>query len=1022
MKAAKLFLPVLILLAVSSCGPKEKPPVKFTLKKTQPTEEINIPIDKGFSEYISGYTSGIISVNSVIEIRFTPEFAVKANKQTPAALFLFEPVIRGKAEWTDDVTLAFKPAKTLDPGTTYTGKLNLDKLAEVKDNLKVFPIRVSTIKKDFIVTTGALESSPEGNKYSLHGEVVASDYIASSEVESYLRTKTGRKKMEIAWDHSDKLIHKFTVINIERSGKSQKLELDWDGTQAGVRQKGSASVRIPPSTEFSVIDLIASQGESQGIQLVFSDPLDASQETEGLIRLSPSMEATLSINSNIVSLFPSSRPEGVIELNVEQSLKNFKGISLTSSFQKKIDFSPVPPSIELVGNGVILPSSQNLIFPFKTANLKAVDLKIIKIYENNLPYFLQENEISSGYTVKRFGRPVYSGRVDLVSPSGGNPGAWALHTIDLAEYIDVEPGILYKVELSMRPSYSLYPCTGGEDFGKYEEMLKMSAETSREFWDDPDNYYADSDDYLYYSYGFSWRDRDNPCKAAYFNPDRKVTRNILASNFGIVAKKGPDNKLHVIVNDLLSALPLSEVRIDVYDFQLQPIVSGNTGQNGSVTLFCERKPFLLIAKEDKDRNYLKLNDGSSLSVSSFDVAGNKTEKGIKAFIYGERDVWRPGDSIYLSIFIKDMNKALPADHPVQFELINPLEQRVDYQVQKPESKSLLVFTTATPEDAVTGNYNARFLIGGATFTKRVRVETIKPNRLKIELDFPGEILGPDDNTARGNLKVKWLNGAVAGNLKSTVEYILKQTKTEFKKFPQYNFDDPAIQFNSETVKMFDGSVDETGNATVTFNPGKEINAPGMLNAVFTAKVSEKGGDESIIQTSKKYAPFPVFTGINLPGLKEKDRMLFTDSENEVKIVTVDPEGNPVAGDVEITIYKISYRWWWESDREDLAGFIASNIYKPVITKQIRTTGGQGSFSFKIDKKQWGRYLIRATSAGGHSTGKIILIDWPWEYGMKGNAEGATLLSISTDKEKYNPGDEIKLTFPAPENARAISYT
>ena len=29
------------------------------------------------------------------------------------------------------------------------------------------------------------------------------------------------------------------------------------------------------------------------------------------------------------------------------------------------------------------------------------------------------------------------------------------------------------------------------------------------------------------------------------------------------------------------------------------------------------------------------------------------------------------------------------------------------------------------------------------------------------------------------------------------------------------------------------------------------------------------------------------------------------------------------------------------------------------------------------------------------------------------------LSVSTDKEKYNPGDEISLSFPSPENARAI---
>ncbi len=39
--------------------------------------------------------------------------------------------------------------------------------------------------------------------------------------------------------------------------------------------------------------------------------------------------------------------------------------------------------------------------------------------------------------------------------------------------------------------------------------------------------------------------------------------------------------------------------------------------------------------------------------------------------------------------------------------------------------------------------------------------------------------------------------------------------------------------------------------------------------------------------------------------------------------------------------------------------------------------------------------------------------------MKGNTDGATLLTISTDKEKYKPGDEVSLSFPSPENSRAI---
>ena len=1019
MKIPRLLIPALLLLMLSSCGNEEKPKPRLPFRKPKDISEIIVPIDKGFNEYISGYTTGIISVNSAIEIRFTPAFAAKAKKETPAGLFTFEPAIRGKAEWTDNLTLTFRPAKILDAGTLYRGSLHLDKIADVQEKLKEFPLIIQTIKKDFIVTTGALECQAEGSRYALHGEITASDYIASAEVEGYLQARLGRKPLVIEWDHSDPLIHRFTITNIGRGESRGKVELEWNGNNAKVRQKGSATVNIPPKGEFSVIDIITDRGSDKKIDIVFSDPVDASTDPEGLIWFSPSREMTMSINSNIVTVIPATVAEGKAELNIESSLKSASGTPLSAPFKTSIDFSPAKPEISLIGNGVIIPSSQNLIFPFKAVNLKAVDLKIIRIYEENLPHFLQENDLNTGYSVKRFGRPLYTGRVDLINPSGNNAGGWNLYTIDLAEYIDIEPGILYRVELSFRPSYSLYPCPFTDEMKKYEEMLSETEEANKGYWDDPENYYSDSDDFIYYSFGFDWRDRDDPCKAAYFNPDRKVTRNILASNFGIIAKKGSDKSLTIFVNDILTALPLSEVAITVYDFQLQEIVKGNTGKNGSVKLSCEKTPFLITAQKDKDRNYLKVNEGASLSVSSFDVSGVKPEKGIKAFIYGERDAWRPGDSVFISAFIKDLNKTIPADHPVIFELVNPMGQVVDNQIQTPGGKNLLVFKSFTSPDAVTGDYKARLRLGGATFEKRVRIETIKPNRLRIDLNFPSSILGLTSVSDRGTLKVKWLNGAAAANLKSTVEYLLKPKKTEFEKYRQYNFDDPAASFYSETVKMFEGFLDGNGNSDVIFNPGAGIKAPGMLNAVFTVRAAETGGDESITQAVYPFAPYPAFAGIDLPGLRGKDRMLFTDRDNEVKIVTVDPMGNPVSLEAEITVYKISYRWWWESDQEDLASYISNDIYKPVITKTIRTSGGQGSFNFNIPRNEWGRYLIRVSLPSGHSTGKVVLVDWPWEYGMKGNAEGATLISVSTDKEKYVPGDEVRLSFPAPENSRII---
>ena len=128
--------------------------------------------------------------------------------------------------------------------------------------------------------------------------------------------------------------------------RSQELTISWDGTSTGVNQKGSSLINIPPSGEFSIIDIIMSAGENQKIEIIFSDPVEAAQEIEGLIQFTPSTETTVNINSNIISLFPSNRLQGTVSLNVESSLKNNKGVTLTSSFLKQLDFTAVPPGIK----------------------------------------------------------------------------------------------------------------------------------------------------------------------------------------------------------------------------------------------------------------------------------------------------------------------------------------------------------------------------------------------------------------------------------------------------------------------------------------------------------------------------------------------------------------------------------------------------------------------------------------------------------------------------------------------------
>jgi hypothetical protein len=1015
--AAVAAVVIILAVAVISCGQAKKEP---GASAASPAVTV---IDRGFSRYISAYTSGIVPATGTLQVVFTHEFAATVDRTRTQGLFSFTPALKGETERADSLTLVFKPSQPLAPGTAYQGTLDLSKLADVEERFRLFPVIFSTIEKNFTVNLNPVTVDlPDGNTYSLSGTVVTADFTDNAEVEKYLTARVGKSDETIVWDHSGNNVHAFSIEKIRRAKEESELTVQWNGNPHGIKTKGDIKVTIPAEGVFSVTDFKVSAGESKSIEIFFSDLLDATGELEGMVTTVPSHPLTVSSEGNRLLVIPGENIVGEVEVTVDGALRNTRGQRLENAVKRSINFTPVQPGIKSAGRGVIMPSSGNLIFPFMAANLSAVDLTIIKIFENNLPYFLQQNSMGEAYnssgSIRQFGRPVYRGRIDLTAGAGFDPNRYNLFTIDLANYIEPEPGILYRIELGMRPSYSLYPCKDERKPSKYEEMLELADQDRR--WEGSEDYYSFSEEGLFYEYGYNWQEYENPCSDAFYSPEKKLVSNILASDLGIIAKSGEDNNLRVFIRDIRTADPVETATVEVYDYQNQLIGTATTDKAGAAAVPCPRKPFLVIARKDKNRNYLSLLDGNALSMSSFDVSGEAPQDGIRAFLFTERDVRRPGDSIYVGVIVRDLGKGLPAGHPVHFELYNNKGQRIDEQVANLNDKGFLAFTAVTSDDAETGNYRAQVRIGAATFTKILKVETVKPNRLKIKLDFPGEVAGGESKTIRGSMKVTWLNGTVARDMKSTVELLLKPVKTKFDRYGQYNFDDPATQFWFETQTVFDGSINSSGEATVTFTPDDELQAPGMLNAIFTTRVFEKGGDASITQTVVPYATYPAFVGMNIPALGATGRILYTDRPNEIRVVTLDKNGKPMRSEVEINVWKLDYRWWWESDDEYLGSYISRGRNSNVFSETVTTAGGEGKASFSVGKEEWGRYLVRATLPSGHSTGMIVLVDWPWDYGMKpGGNDGASLLQLNTDKEKYSVGDEISLTFPSPENGRAI---
>jgi uncharacterized protein YfaS (alpha-2-macroglobulin family) len=978
-----------------------------------------------FSAYISAYTSGIISNESYIRILLTNETEkpIEIGKPVDKTLFDFSPEIKGTAVWVDSRTIEFRPDKVLPANTQFKAEFYLSNVADVPEEFETFEFDFQTMVQSFEVFVDGMTTTDKKTLRTqrLDGTLATADVADPAQVEKILTVMQNGKQHKISWTHeANRTTHHFSVDGIIRSEKVEKVQLHWNGEPIGTEITGSKIIEIPALGDFKVVDVKVIQSPEQYAVLQFSDPILEAQNLEGLVTLTGGSALKYVIEGNEIRVYPQSRQVGARTITAELGVKNILGMPLKERYVMEIMFEEMKPAVEMIGKGVILPNSNGLIFPFKAVSLKAIDVKILKIYEKNIPQFLQVNSLEGERELRRVGKVVLRKTIQLTQKSAMDLGKWNNYSFDLAELIKTEPGAIYKVIISFKKEYSTYTCnssSGEDDAAEGLSRVDDGTDEDEEHeWDYYGDYYYD--DYEYYDYDY--QERDDPCKNSYYR-NKDVSRNILASDLGLIAKRGTDGSMTFVVTNLVSTRPVAGATVELYDYQLQVLKSLRTNAEGMCEATFKKKPFLMLVKSGNQRGYMKLDDGSSLSVSAFEVSGEEVQKGLKGFIYGERGVWRPGDTLFLSFILEDKMNTLPKNHPVQFELLNPQGQVFRKMTKSGSVNGFYNFTTTTEKSSPTGNWTARIKVGGAWFTKNIKVETIMPNRLKINLDFKADKLSVAKKDAEGTMTVKWLHGAIAKNLNAIVEVTLSETETKFKKYEDYVFDDVARDFSSEAQTIFDDKLNEQGTAKVKPNLNVNDAAPGMLRAGFKVRVFEQGGAFSVDQFSLPYSPYTSYVGMKVPEGNKFTGMLVTDTNHIVKIATLDPDGKPVSRKLKVQVYKVSWRWWWDSYDGDLANYVGNNYKEAYQEMEITTSNGKGQFALRVNRPDWGRFYVRVTDEeSGHTTGETVYIDWPAWAGTspKGN-DGATLLSFSSDKKQYNVGEEVKLIIPSGEGGRAL---
>ena len=1020
--AAGLFLILLTVIAgFSSC--------KSNQKDIIPSAE--------YAPYVNAYTGGVISQNSTIRIELTQDQPmVDLNQELKDNPFSFSPSLKGKTYWVSNNIIEFVPEEgALKPGAFYEGTFHLGDFVDVDKKLEEFNFSFRVQERNFSIHTDPITvTATQPDQVTVTGEIRFSDVVKKEEVEKMLTAGSEKNKsypIEITQtDHPTRYV--FSISQITREAEDYQLEITAKGNPAGIDRTQNESILIPAKNSFRFLSAVRIDQPENGIEIIFSDPVSNTQDLKGLIDVPEVSSSIFQIKENKVFVYFEAGKQNKLTLNIHEGIRNSQDKPLGTSHSISFSELNLKPQVEMATSAAILPDSKSLIIPFRAVNLYAVDLSVIRIFENNVLMFMQNNSLSSANELRRSGRLVYKKTLWLAKDSSKDVHRWEDYSIDLAGLIHQEPGAIYRVILSFRQEYSAYPCGGSEnkemqfaDNKSSDNLTKVSGETLSEddeaVWDTPETYYYYNGSVPMDWSQYRWTERDNPCHPSYYmNSDRIAACNIFASNLGMIVKRNSLNKLWIAVNNILDTKPVAKAQVTIYNFQLQPIGKGETNGEGLVEITPKGVPFIAVAEADKQKAYVRVVDGEEQSVSRFDVEGKDIQKGLKGFVYGERGVWRPGDTLHISFMLEDREKRIPDKHPVALEIYNPRGQFYTKMISTQGTNGFYTFAVPTQADDPTGLWNAYVKVGGTAFHKSLRIETIKPNRLKITLALP-TILQASSKDVYAPLTSSWLTGATASRLKAKVEMSLSKVNTQFKNYGQYLFNNPATDFTTVRADVFNGVLDAEGRAGVNIQLPVAMGAPGMLNATLTTRVFEPGGDASIYSQTVPFSPFTSYVGINLN--QPKGKYIETDKDHVFDIVTVNDQGQPVnRSNLEYKIYRISWSWWWENGEESFGTYINNSSITPVASGNLQTTGGKTSFKFRINYPDWGRYLVYVKDReSGHATGGTVYIDWPDWRGRsnKTDPSGIKMLAFSLDKDSYEIGETATAIIPAAAGGRAL---
>jgi uncharacterized protein YfaS (alpha-2-macroglobulin family) len=654
------------------------------------------------------------------------------------------------------------------------------------------------------------------------------------------------------------------------------------------------------------------------------------------------------------------------EIQLKAGLPSDVGEKLAKTIDVAIYVPDRKPAVRFTGRSYVLPSRGQQGIPLVSINTSSVSIEIYRIGDRNLAQSLQNGDLSRQLSVwdvetiqSRNGEKIYAGELPVAS----------------------------KLNADVTTAVPVGDAVGTLKPGAYVMVAK-------------------------------------PLHKQGANENSVATQWFIVSDLGLTAFSGADG-IHTFVRSLADTTPIAGAKVRLVARNNEVLATGETDAKGYAKFAASLAkgegglaPAILIAEKAGGVEYAFLD----LTTAAFDlsdrgVKGRDAPGAIDAYLYTERGVYRPGETVHLSGIVRDgSGKAVTT--PMTLIVTRP--DGVTHRSIVVADKGLGGRSTdlALTSAAQTGTWRAR-LHADPTSTPLAQVsflvEDFSPERLDMTLTAPEGALQPEV-TKSIKISGKYLYGPAAAGLGLEGDIIVKPSSSGLVGFEGYQFglvDEAINPVRQPLTNLVQTAADGTADVPVLLPAIPDTARP--LEAQVLLRLKEPGG-----RNIERSLTLPVTTARSRIGIKPmfKAQDLGGDSGKDAafEVIYLGADGKRAAGaGAKWQLMRLETNWQWYS-REGVWSYEAVTFTRKMASGTIDI--GADAPSTISAPVEYGRYRLEVTRDGEDAAASSYAFNSGW-FVSGDDPDSPEVLDVALDKAAYNPGDTAKLRIASKSNGTAL---